>query len=396
METQNSELKAIQQSIGAMANNLKELSAKMLAEKNAKDEKTHGDFDEKFTEMNGLIKAQNDLIAAHKNSIDEFLQTQASIGGESKKYNSFGDKFVAEYKDKDGKVEVNTLTSDGLGGVYRWGGMETEKIRWTLFDLIPLSYIADSKIDYIRVSADYNAHPVNEGTVKPHTHLTRQAKQAVMQTIANYEMVTRQALKSDSELRNTINNELYNALVLETENQIINGTGQEVTITDAMGESRTFIEWDGIMQNATAFDPAIVANSNSKIVLLRYAMAQVVQGRGWADGIILNALDWADIETATVNENGTGAFIIGHPADGTARRNLWGLPVVDTFAMPAGKFIVGAFKTAARVFLQNEGVVTMDGWINNQFIKNELTILAELSGNVGVKKPLQIIKGDFV
>ena len=392
METQKNELELLQNSINAMSDNLQEIAAKMTADKNAKDEKTLGDFDEKFSEVNSLILKQNELITAQQNSIDDLLQKAVSGSKAKKEYNSFGEKFVAEFHDKGGKVECNAIkTTDLAGGVYRWGGVESERIRWTLFDLIPVSYINDTSIRFTKqVAIDNKARPVDESQVKPHSHLTFAPAESTLRTIAHYEMVTRQALKTESELKNIINNELYNGLVLATENQIINGTGGEVTQDGA-----TYTEWNGLLTQATAFDDTALPSDSTLIDRLRFAMAQVIAGRGWADGVILNPIDWAKIETAKVNANGTGAYIIGDPVNGTARRLLWGLPVVDTQAMAAGDFVVGAFKTAARVFLQSEGVVFIDGYINDQLIKNEMTIVAELMGNVGVKKPLQIVKGSF-
>ena len=393
METQKNELELLQNSINDMGDKLSALSEKMVAEKNAKDEKTLGDFDEKFSEFNKLVAEQKELIATQKNAIDDFLQKQATSGAKAtKEYNSFGDKFIAEYANKGGRVECNAIKSaDIAGSTFRWGGVDSSRIRWTLFDLIPVSYIADTSIKYTKqVALDNKARPVDESQLKPHSHLTFTKADSTLQTIAHYEMVTRQALKTESELRNIINNELYNGLVLATENQIINGSGTEVTQDGA-----TFTEWNGLLTQATAFDNSVLPQDSTTIDAIRFAMAQVIAGRGWADGIILNPIDWAKIETAKVNANGTGAYIVGDPINGTARRLLWGLPVVDTQAIAAGSFVVGAFNTACRVFLQDEGVVFIDGYIENQLIKNEMTIVAELMGNVGVKKPLQIVKGTF-
>ena len=373
----------LQNSINATQDKVAELSEKLSAMGGKVTEQVKGDFDEKFSELNSKI--------------DELKQAQAAAAmpeTNAKKYGSVGDEFLCNYKNNQGKIEINAIKAEEVGGgVYRWGGMQNDRIRWTLFDLIPVSYINDTAIRYSRlVNIDNQARPVDESKVKPHSHLTFAQAESTLRTIAHYEMVTRQALLAESELRNIINNELYNGLVLATENQIINGSG--ASQTDPVSGD-TYTEWDGLLGQATAFDDSVLPSDSTTIDRLRFAMAQVIAGRGWADGVILNPIDWAKIETAKVNQNGTGAYIIGDPANGTARRALWGLPVVDTQAIAAGDFVVGAFTTASRVFLQSQGVVYIEGYINDQLIKNEMTIVAELMGNVAVKKPLQIVKGSF-
>lgn len=373
----------LQNSINATQSKVAELSEKLSAMGGKVTEQVKGDFDEKFSELNSKI--------------DELKQAQAAAAmpeTNAKKYSSVGDEFLCNYKNNQGKIEINAIKAEEVGGgVYRWGGMQNDRIRWTLFDLIPVSYINDTAIRYSRlVNIDNKARPVDESKTKPHSHLTFAQAESTLRTIAHYEMVTRQALLAESELRNIINNELYNGLVLATENQIINGSG--ASQTDPVSGD-TYTEWDGLLGQATAFDDSVLPSDAIMIDRLRFAMAQVIAGRGWADGVILNPIDWAKIETAKVNQNGTGAYIIGDPATGTAKRALWGLPVVDTQAITAGNFVVGAFTTASRVFLQSQGVVYIEGYINDQLIKNEMTIVAELMGNVAVKKPLQIVKGSF-
>lgn len=369
----------IKSSVDALSDKVSEQAEKLATLGDSVSNKVKQDFDTTFAELNSKIA-----------EIKQAQATQVAVETNDK---SVGDAFIRNFKDNQGRLEINTIKSSDVGGsTYHWTTEPQTQARWSLFDLIPVSYIGQTSINYTKqVAFDNKARPVDESTEKPHSHLTFQKAEAVLRTVAHYEMVTRQALVTDSELRNIINNELYQGLVLSTENQIINGTGQQVT--DADGNQYT--EWNGLLSQATELDAALLPDDANAIDTLRFAMAQTIKGRGWADGIILNPIDWAKIETAKVNNNGTGAYIVGNPVSGSGRRTLWGLPVVDTWAIDAGSFVVGAFQTACRVFLQNQGVVYIEGYINDQLIKNEMTIVAELMGNVGVKKPLQIIKGNF-
>ena len=369
----------IKNSVDALSDKVAEQAEKLSALGDSVSEKIKSDFDKTFAELNSKIA--------------EIKQAQATQTVETNA-KDVGDAFSKNFRTNGGKLEINAIKAEDVGGaVYNWGGFDATQSRWTLFDLIPVSYIGQTAINYTKqVAFDNQARPVDESKLKPHSHLTFQKAESTLRTIAHYEMVTRQALATDSELRNIINNELYNGLILATENQIINGTGG--VVTDAVSGD-TYQEWDGLLTHATDFDDTVAPDDANVIDKLRFAMAQVIKGRGWADGIILNPIDWSKIETAKVNNNGTGQYIVGNPVSGIGKRTLWGLPVVDTWAIDEGSFVVGAFKTACRVFLQNQGVIFIDGYINDQLIKNEMTIVAELMGNVGVKKPLQIIKGNF-
>ena len=77
-------------------------------------------------------------------------------------------------------------------------------------------------------------------------------------------------------------------------------------------------------------------------------------------------------------------------------RRLWGVNVYDSQFMTAGKAIVGAFRGgAAKLFMNDKGVIDAKGLKGNDFIMNKFTLLAELSGNVAVRKPHQIVLADL-
>ena len=92
-------------------------------------------------------------------------------------------------------------------------------------------------------------------------------------------------------------------------------------------------------------------------------------------------------------ESGDGRYIIGNP-QGTLTPTLWGLPVVATQAMTIRKFLTGAFKLGAQLFDRWDARVET-GFVNDDFIKNLVTVLAEERLALAVYRPEAFIYGDF-
>jgi HK97 family phage major capsid protein len=101
--------------------------------------------------------------------------------------------------------------------------------------------------------------------------------------------------------------------------------------------------------------------------------------------------DWAEIE---LTKTTTGEYLFANP-QGNANRTLWGLPVVDTPAMTANKFLVGAFNMGAQIFDRMDARVEISTEDSDNFRRNLVTILAEERIALAVYRPEAFIKGDF-
>ena len=74
---------------------------------------------------------------------------------------------------------------------------------------------------------------------------------------------------------------------------------------------------------------------------------------------------------------------------------MWRLPVVDTNAMPAGKFMLGAFDMAAQVFDREDATVEVSTEDADNFTKNMVTIRAEERLALAVFRPQSFVYGSF-
>jgi HK97 family phage major capsid protein len=101
----------------------------------------------------------------------------------------------------------------------------------------------------------------------------------------------------------------------------------------------------------------------------------------------MNPADWQTIRLSRENvATGTmGGYIMG-PPNTVGFPTLWGIPVVEDPNITAGTALVGDFNQGATLFDREQGNVRV-GTINDQFIKNMQTILAELRVAFAVWRP---------
>lgn len=188
---------------------------------------------------------------------------------------------------------------------------------------------------------------------------------------------SRQILDDFSQLRSIIDQRLLYGLAYVEEGQLLNGDGTGQNL-------------HGIIPQATAYAAAFTPDAPTAIDTLRLAQLQAALAEYPATGHVLHPTDWARIE---LTKDTTGRYIIGNP-QGTIGPTLWGLPVVATQAIAADKFLTGAFRLGAQLFDRWDARVEA-GFVNDDFIKNLVTILAEERLALAVYRPEAFIYGDL-
>ncbi|WPX48168.1 phage major capsid protein [Pseudomonas sp. CCI1.1] len=386
------ELKDVMDALSKRDNDIK-----VFAEKAGEEIKAHGKIlDDTKTILDGLVKDGLGL-QDRLNEVEQKLTRRGAPNEEGTK--SIGEQFtdgddfkgLAEKGRGVARMRLKAVTSitsatTGTGGV----GVAIEPTRvpgiiqgpdrpFTIRDLIMPGRTNSNAIEYVRESGFQNmAAPVAETAAKPQSDLSYELITTTVKTIAHWFRASKQVLADVPLLQSYIDGRAIYGLKYVEENQILagNGTGQNLL---------------GLIPQATAFNEALRKDGDTKIDLLRRAILQVRIAEYRASAIVLNPIDWADMELA---KDTTGSYIWVNVQEGGQPR-MWRLPVVDTNAMPQGEFMVGAFDMAAQVFDREDANVEVSTEDADNFTKNMVTIRAEERLALAVYRPQSFVHGPF-
>lgn len=283
-------------------------------------------------------------------------------------------------------LELKAITSGSVsGGAGIWSdrlaGVVEDPLRpLTVRDLLAQGTTTSNLIEWVRENVfTNNAAPVTEGGTKPQSNITYERVDVPVRTIAHWIPATKQVLADFPQLQTLINNRLRYGLMLEEEDQILlgDGTGENIL---------------GLIPQATAYQNSRNKTGDTRIDQIRHAILQVRQAFYPSTGIVMNPADW---ETIELQKDGEDRYLFANP-NALNIRTLWGLPVVESDAMPVGEFLVGSFRMAATLFDREQATIAIADQHADFFIKNMLVILAEERLALAVSRPKAFVHGDFI
>ena len=346
--------------------------------------------DEALLGLAGLKAAMGEVEQkmARGNHGPETVKTLGEQFTESEEFKAFA---ATGFKDRNSanlrlKATLTLATTvadgsvgDGVQATRLPGVVEIPQRRMTIRDLLSPGRMDGNTLEYVIEGGDPSAGAamVAEGAVKPEVDMLLDIRTVSAKVIAANMKASRQALDDVAFLRSLIDQRLLYKLAFREEVQILTGdnTGQNL---------------HGIIPQATAFNaPHAVTPSATAIDRVRLAILQVALAEYPASGIVLHPTDWSKIETT---KNANGDYIIGNP-QGNLAPTLWGLPVVATQAIAANTFLVGAFRLGAQLFDRWDARVET-GYVNDDFTRNLVTILAEQRLALAVYRPAAFVTGE--
>lgn len=287
------------------------------------------------------------------------------------------------------------VTNDYLG---QRVGLDLFQRPLRLRDVVTNGRTGSDTVEYVRLtSVTNNAAPVAEATssapptapesagalvnvagggYKPESALAAAKVTTPVRTIAHWIPITKRALSDASQIRTLIDSFLRYGLEEELEDQMISG--------DNTGEN---FEGLGNVSGVQA-----QAWDTNALTTLRKAKTKVrTVGRSIANAYLLNP---ADLETVDLLQDNEGRFYFGGPAGVGSASVLWGLPVIETEAVPAGTGYVGDFRKAI-LWDREQASITVTDTHADFFIRNLVAILAEMRAAFGVIQPSAFVEVDL-
>lgn len=253
----------------------------------------------------------------------------------------------------------------------------TEHDQLMLRDVMNVSQTSAASVTYIRInSVTRAAAAVAAGSAKPEATMSTEVVTQTVRTQAVWMPVHNNQLADLPQLRNMIDVELLYDLAKYEEEQMFYGLGT--------GE-----EFEGIITNSSVV-AARTVTGDTLIDIIRRAVTDVRRDGYSPNAVAIDPLDWEEVEL----EKGTDNRYVWAVIRDVLGARIWSLRVVETVGAEANEgnpteernLIVGDWIRGATLWVRETPSVAV-GWINDQFTKNQRTLLAEQRAAFGVKRP---------
>ncbi|WP_175939909.1 phage major capsid protein [Caballeronia sp. BCC1704] len=247
--------------------------------------------------------------------------------------------------------------------------------RLTVESMIPSTPVDTGAVQWLRETAFTNnaAAQKKQLDTKAESDIKFENKSATIATIAHFVTASKQVLDDQNGLQAYIEQRLLYGLDLATEDQLLNGDGAEGDIGGLL-----------LPDNHTAFN-ATGLGKTTPLDYLRRAKTQLQKAFFIPSALIINP---ADAETIDLLRDDEGRFLV---APGSP---IWGMAPVVTEAIGQGAFIVADFVNSAVIWDREDATLQL-GYVNDQFIKNAITLLVERRLQMSVTRPGGIVYGTF-
>lgn len=353
---------------------------------NAELKTAFDEMDKKLINLEVEAKRARKLEAREaKTAGDLFI---ASEVGQELKSASRGNGIAAEISRKD--ITGGAASAGALINPYRDPEVYRDPNRPTrVRDLFTTVNTPTGTVEYMRQNVfTNNAAPQSaEFAAKAQSEITWELITKSASTIAHWVAASRQVLSDAPQLKSLIDVDLAYGLDLESDKQLLLGTG---TGGDMEG---LLVDGDVPTVGQIASGTAAADVPAAMIDHIRAAVTTCQSNEYYnQNGIILNPVDWATLETAKATDG--HYLMIQFPANGAENR-IWKMPVVVTNAMPADNFILGDFMMGGKIYDKESVEIRVAEQHSDFFVKNGVAVLAEERYVLGIQRPKAFCKGLF-
>lgn len=370
-----------------------EIHDKATAEGRAKTSDEQSAFDAYLEEAKRL-KAMIDQIDADNAAMADLGEAVAAGRDdvETPKGSTPGDRFVnsdaykamkASYPDGLPNGARPVMGTVGVGSfrnavtvsesmtppLYRTSPAELSTI--DIFDAINVIEDAPDAVKIFRTSFTNNAAVVAPGVSKPESNLTITPDTVNLDTIAHHTPVNNQTLWHNAMLRNRIDVHMINGVRAKAQAEVAAELVDQISLMQAQG-----------------FDTDLATT-------LRKAYTKAYRGVMEIGGDPSNvsiAISPADHEALDLELLAAMVALAGQELVPTGR--IWRSRVVPLYGLQEGVAFVGDLKQVD-FYVGTQGITVTTGWVNDQFIKNQVTILGEMEAKAAVIGGAAIVATDL-
>jgi len=222
-----------------------------------------------------------------------------------------------------------------------------------------------------------------EGVAKPESALTWSLVNMPVSTVAHWIKISRQLAMDNAALAAYVNNRMRYGVQRKVETQLAVGDGTAPNISGI---------FDSGNYTAHGYLSGAIGSTLPRLVLLRKVMADCWNAGYPAEAILLNPVDFANIEIELLT---TAAGQARVTVDQAGVMRLFGVPIVQSVGVAADTFAMGAFSQAYTLHNREDVVIDMSESDSDNFTKNLITIRAERRLALATEVPGAIRAGDL-
>lgn len=277
------------------------------------------------------------------------------------------------------KVGIKGPEATSLAPSFYAGVFGTPNVPQKIEPLIPHIAVTTDSVDYVTVADNIGAAGVAEANKIPESTFTPTLAKANVVNVAHYTKITKQLADDAPALAAYINTKMLYGLQNKVENQIVNGNG-------------TAPQLKGLLATGSYTDAsAQLAGAKNRFDLLLLLQGVAETAAYEPEALVLNPMTWAQL---AMEKDSQDRYLLGGPGL-AANKSVWGIPVVTSSAVPAGKFIFGNFTQTVTIYDRQQVAVEMTGTNEDDFTHYLYTIRASRRLALAVEVPAGIFAGDF-
>lgn len=225
--------------------------------------------------------------------------------------------------------------------------------------LMPEGRTSGNAIAYMEeTTSTSNAAETAESGTKPEAALAFTERTSAVRKIAVSLPVTDESLEDIPFIESYIDTRLTYFVKEREDSQLLVGNGTPPNL-------RGLLNVSGINTQARGTD------ANQDAIFKGGTVAEVAAFFPM-DSVVIHPTNWQTIRLMTTAD---GIYLFGSPSE-AGPDTLWGWRVVKTTGITLNTGLVGAFRAGAQVF-RRTGISLQVGWVNDQFVKNQRTIVVE-------------------